>query len=122
MYLEYPEAEYQDKEKSVKRPYVYMTRRGEPEHAKHFTQLLGSDDAIDFDTLVTLEASPDIFPRHLLRLPMHVGSVKGALWIWSDTAGVEVVLASTQLQSYEELYAQIFKLLKTHLSARPQLE
>lgn len=122
VYLEYPEKDYLDLEGGGKSPYVYVTQRGEKDEVEHFTRLQGSNGAIDFDILITLESAAGVFPKNLVRMPMHIGSVDGILRVWSDTPDVKTDIVPTQPSSYDLLYKQIFDALKSHLSVRPRLQ
>ncbi|WP_339451575.1 hypothetical protein [Pseudomonas sp. JAI120] len=121
-YLEYPEKDYLDPDNKIKKRYIYMTKRGEKEKVRHFTDLEGARGAIDFDIIITLECAAGIFPKSLYRLAMHIGAVDGLLRVWSDTSGVSADIVPTQPSSYEVLYQQIFTVLKAQLEVRPSLE
>ncbi|NWB08940.1 hypothetical protein HX862_13595 [Pseudomonas sp. D5002] len=122
VYLEYPEKDYLGLDGVSKLPYVYVTNRGEKEEVSHFTELKGDRGAIDFDILITLEVAAGVFPKNLLRISMHIGSVDGLLRVWSDNPAIKADIVPSQPSSYDALYEQIFEALRTHLSDRPQLQ
>jgi hypothetical protein len=119
-YLDYPSQTYKDIDQAGSVPYVLLTQPGE-EKKTHFTHLPGSNSAIQFDLVITLEQEPNLFPKSKVRFALNIGSTGEVLRVWdsSKTIDVEVAIGS---EENEEVYAQIFEGLKKHLAYRTVLE
>lgn len=119
-YLEYPQKNYLSLDGKTSEPYVVLTNRGEKKSC-HFHELKGSNGAVQFDILVTVEENPGVFPKGTVRFSFNMGREGDSLRIWDDSGTIDT-LTDIGSPGNENLYDQIFSALKVHLSSRPSLQ